>query len=57
MFKRRPKFTDAQRLQLDLLIGGELSYLEESPEACLFTTEQEAADLLRVIRANSEATI
>jgi hypothetical protein len=53
-FKRRPKFSAAQRLQLDLLIAGELAYLDDDAPVCMFDTEQEANDLLVVIKANSK---
>jgi hypothetical protein len=54
IFQRRPKFTAAQRLQLDLLIASELEYLGQDAPVCMFDTEQEANDLLTVIRANSK---
>jgi hypothetical protein len=53
-FKRRPRFSAAQRLQLDLLIASELEYIDENPSVCMFDTEQEANDLLVVIKANSK---
>ena len=55
IFKRRPKFSPAQRLQLDRLIAGELEYVHQDvPGICLFDNEQEADALLEVIKANSE---
>jgi hypothetical protein len=53
-FKRRPKFTAAQRLQLDLLIQGELEYVNSDAPVCMFDTEQEAEALAAVIKANSK---
>lgn len=51
---RRPHFTPEQRLQLDLLIQGELEYLGQDAPVCMFDTEQEAEELVRIVKANSK---